>query len=70
MEVFLDKKILDFEALLSSSTDKQELSGAIQELSSEIDQEVTNMAEILEKLPNTIKQIQATVLAMREGTNP
>ena len=55
MDHLLDQKILDFEALLSSSTSKQELSAGIQELSSELDQEVLNMSEILQKLPNTIK---------------
>lgn len=67
MDKLLDQRILEFEALLTSSTSKQELASGIQELFDEIGQEVTHLAELLEKLPGVIKSIKATVLAMREG---
>ena len=51
MSELIDQKILDFEALLTSSTSKQELIAGIQELSTEIDSEVGTLAELLEKLP-------------------
>lgn len=62
MSELIDQKILDFEALLSSSTSKQELIAGIQELNTEIDQEVGHLTELLDKLPVLIKSIKATVL--------
>lgn len=69
MDKLIDQKILEFEALLQSSTSKQELGANIQELNQEIDQEVTHLQELLDKLPTFIKKLKATVLEMREGTN-
>ena len=43
MDKLIDQKILEFEALLQSSTSKQELGANIQELNQEIDQEVTHL---------------------------
>ena len=70
MDKLIDEKILEFEALLSSSTSKQELISNIQELNQEIDQEVTHLSDLLNKLPALIKSSKATILEMREGTNP
>lgn len=65
----VERKIQDLEALLQSSSEKRELVAQIQESSLEVDDDLNNLAKLIEKLPSIIKALKGTILEMKEGTN-
>ena len=66
----MDKKIRDLENLLSSSSSKKEVQNQIQEMNMEIDEDLTNLTDLLDKMPNMISALNATVLEMQLGSTP
>jgi len=51
MDGKIDNKIKDFENLLKSTEGKKEVLQKIEELNKEIDSELVNLKEVLEKFP-------------------
>ena len=64
MDARIDNKIKDFENLLKSTEGKKELLTKIDELNQDIDSELVNLKELLEKFPVAVSQVRATLAEM------
>lgn len=65
--VGIKAKDLDFN--IQSSIDRKELTSNIAELDTEVDKDLLNLKEMLEKLPLMLLNMRGTIEAMQEGTN-
>ena len=62
-------KVKDLDFNIKSSIDRKELTANIEELDTEVDKDLLNLKEMLEKLPQLLNHMRGTIEAMQEGTN-
>lgn len=62
-------KVKDLDFNIKSSIDRKELTANIVELDTEVDKDLLNLKEMLEKLPQLLNHMRGTIEAMQEGTN-
>lgn len=66
----MENKLKELEDLVSSCDTKQELQQSISEAETEIEEDLTNLRELLDRLPTFVRQLQGTVAEMSASAGP
>lgn len=66
----MENKLQELDDLVSSCDTKQELQQSISEAETEIEEDLTNLRELLDRLPTFVRQLQGTVAEMSASAGP
>ena len=66
----MENKLKELDELVASCETKQELMHSISEAETQIDEDLTNLRVLLDKLPTFVRQLQGTVSEMSASAGP
>lgn len=70
IESKMNTKLKDVEEIVASCEKKQEMTKLMSEAETEMEEDLTNLKDLLERLPKLVKQLKGTIAEMSASAGP